>query len=1424
MFSDYFNAKQGGTQATTEPQAQEQSMVSPEQAASMAADTSYQDAPVPYEAEKEETGVTTSEYEDYRFQPDATLEKPAFENVLEWAENIKNANVTDMVADAAIGLWGWMKGSKANLENVTDKGNDLAKSNPLALSGTPMASGMTNAPAPTVTPEQKKVEETYKEATGKLNEETLKPLAMTAATVASAGTIAGALGAVSLGAGATTLLEASTLLGVPHMLADTLGSMKKDGIEGAKKTAMNFLPLYGAYQQASSPGYAKYAKEHPGQALWSVGLNAAASVAPITVPMVRAGSFIKSRVNIPDTHPASMLTDIIYDIRKNKNFEALYENKEVIAKLVEDTKKAVEPNKLAKVESIAKAFNAHNEATSGSLQADFANGGRKIEIGESSLTEPVRIADIMATASSLTPVRVGHMTISRKSVGGYFETKGEGIRIRDHGEFGVIAHEIGHYVDKVLEIVGHDKELIENARDVWGDGIYKPNELRGEGIAEFTREYLLNPAEASKNFPGYYESFVSSLSRNTEVATKMGVLGEQMRMWYKQDPAARARGAMSFYADRPQPKLKDSLKKLKLKSEIELVDKYAYFNSIVKTIEKDAGIKLSYDENPYYQALALADLTSAAGELMTNKTATPQLMSALRERFSKQALPEDVLYGDILTPIADVTLNTKHAAFLKLTNCKDMHEALGTYLTARHLPEVHMEMQKRFVEELFAKMEKLQEQLSKAADNSIEQVNLEAEFHRARIKMQRAIKGDFGYKMSMSLDEAKRMVELAPPEIRQAAQAWDKYMSNFRGLAEYYGLMSAKDKAHLEETYPNYSPLLRVMERDNVPMGAESSFVSSGDSFANVSQLYKALSEKGSGRDVKDPVEALHLMTQHLLEKGEKNLTAQKLVALDGKVEGMSNYFIKASNKEVPNAADMTFSVYEKGKQTIWQATDKMLYDAITYTDGATATNILEQSLNMGASLLRVGATSSPGFILRQLVKDSLMMGLTHESKRVFIPIIDSLYGLYLRNDKALMAHFEAQGVPYKTQNKSLRGINKAIKEKIGMKAYEPSSKLGKIAMWGAEKLGVSYKMLADIGKKVEEAPRLVEMKRLMDEGMSPAEAAFFAGDGTVNFSRSGVTAQQWNRRTVFVNARIQGTNKVWRSFRDNPKRTAARLVTQGMIPTLVLWSLNHNEEWYRKLAPDIKNANWVFRVNGQTVRIPKPDSFGVMFSGVERALDYCVDNDTEVPPAYAQYLGSEFGLSVLPTAIIPLMTYQTNYDLFTQQNIVRGSVANHSSGQQYDSYTSEVSKKIGAVTGLSPKKLDVAIGTATGTLGKEALSGIDLLVGAKANKPESERSHLPAIGGFLVDEHKRPAPVAKFYKDYRALVEQKADTGNVPDNYGNYTSIARQMTRLNGNIRNIETDQKRNPAQKKRDADVVRVKILKLAQTTNRKYGKYMY
>ena len=187
-------------------------------------------------------------------------------------------------------------------------------------------------------------------------------------------------------------------------------------------------------------------------------------------------------------------------------------------------------------------------------------------------------------------------------------------------------------------------------------------------------------------------------------------------------------------------------------------------------------------------------------------------------------------------------------------------------------------------------------------------------------------------------------------------------------------------------------------------------------------------------------------------------------------------------------------------------------------------------------------------------------------------------------------------------------------------------------------------------------------------------------------------------------------------------------------------------------------------------------------------------------------------------------MTYQTNYDLFTQQHIVRGSVANHSSGQQYDSYTSEVSKKIGAVTGLSPKKLDVAIGTATGTLGKEALSGIDLLVGAKANKPESERSHLPAIGGFLVDEHKRPAPVAKFYKDYRALVEQKADTGNVPDNYGNYTSIARQMTRLNGDIRNIETDQKRNPAQKKRDADVVRVKILKLAQTTNRKYGKYMY
>jgi len=75
-------------------------------------------------------------------------------------------------------------GAVQGAQEVGRQANRLAAANPLALTGTPMQEGYTNAPVPTQTKEQEKAGELYKKATGNFAEETIAPAAMATALLA----------------------------------------------------------------------------------------------------------------------------------------------------------------------------------------------------------------------------------------------------------------------------------------------------------------------------------------------------------------------------------------------------------------------------------------------------------------------------------------------------------------------------------------------------------------------------------------------------------------------------------------------------------------------------------------------------------------------------------------------------------------------------------------------------------------------------------------------------------------------------------------------------------------------------------------------------------------------------------------------------------------------------------------------------------------------------------------------------------------------------------------------------------------------------------------------------------------------------------------------------------------------------------------
>ncbi|GAF97550.1 unnamed protein product, partial [marine sediment metagenome] len=142
---------------------------------------------------------------------------------------------------------------------------------------------------------------------------------------------------------------------------------------------------------------------------------------------------------------------------------------------------------------------------------------------------------------------------------------------------------------------------------------------------------------------------------------------------------------------------------------------------------------------------------------------------------------------------------------------------------------------------------------------------------------------------------------------------------------------------------------------------------------------------------------------------------------------------------------------------------------------------------------------------------------------------------------------------------------------------------------------------------KVEVAPRLAEFKAAMrnfeeavkagdmDGKARAIEAVRVASDVTVNFRRMGTYGKWMNQYYAFFNAAIQGSmvmgrklgpalvndmpalrrmfpESVRESIPHSRRRQARKMVLRAMThitaPTMALWWMQKDEDWYRKLPP----------------------------------------------------------------------------------------------------------------------------------------------------------------------------------------------------------------------------------------------------------------
>lgn len=968
---------------------------------------------------------------------------------------------------------------------------------------------------------------------------------------------------------------------------------------------------------------------------------------------------------------------------------------------------------------------------------------------ESTYGKPVTRQEITRDINKLVASRTGK--IGNAAADGVFKMRSEVIRTENFGDFDVHAHELGHFADKKLGIQGHDAELIGAADRIWGGNKmydkYSPVQRRAEGIAEFTRQYLLNPTEAKRNFPGYYEDFTRALAANKKLSASLENIGNKIRAWYAQTPEARGRGSITFGGD-DYTSIFEKAREKAYKLYENMIDDKIHGWRLSSGVEEITGEKLPFEKNPYKLA-RMADSSATAQAEMFIADDNPAMVIETLNRLHGGKLRYEVTMQSIFDSIKN--LSEKYPEYLGKSNYSNWNQALSTYLTA-----------KRQIE--------------------IQGMNKE-------------------YRGPMSKADAKAIVDNAPRELEAAAQQFYNYHDNLLSVAVDAGLISQEHANAIRGKYQNYSPMWRDMADEE----ALTTAYGNSKSFGNIGNPLKSLSETGSTKDVIDPLEATVKNTFTLFSAVERNRVAKSLVELDEEHADLGR-FVEEIPGGVADKNKSIFTVMVDGEKKAFQ-TEPEFYRFIMASNRQSA-NAVISLFRPFAKALRIGATIAPDFMVRNMIRDTLTAGIYSETG--FKPVLDTFKGAkdLLKNDQ-LAYEFKASGAPMSVF--------------VGLDRPELASYIAKVSGTGwrnlpPAKVGLSiFEGMRKASELGESATRMGEFSRARAQGKSIAEAGLMAKDITLDFSRSGTITRQINQVVPFFNAVLQGGDRFARAMIADPKKTALLATMYITLPSVALWVMNHDEDWYKELSDDVKNGSWLFKAGDTIVKIPKPFEPGIFFgSAPERVLDTLAGEDKDAMKQWAKYAAQGFAPSVMPTVAGPIIEWITNYNIFRGKAIVGQKEEKLPNEYQFTPFTTELAKGIGSLTGQSPMKIDNTIAGYLGGAGTFLANMLDSIVGNK-NNPAKTVTEMPGIRNLTYTPFKNPKSVEEFYDKLEDVTKEQNAKGKGSARTAEYNRMmnaSKQIQDLNKKNRDITADPNMDPQEKRRRIDINSQRILGIAKT----------
>ena len=435
----------------------------------------------------------------------------------------------------------------------------------------------------------------------------------------------------------------------------------------------------------------------------------------------------------------------------------------------------------------------------------------------------------------------------------------------------------------------------------------------------------------------------------------------------------------------------------------------------------------------------------------------------------------------------------------------------------------------------------------------------------------------------------------------------------------------------------------------------------------------------------------------------------------------------------------------------------------------------------LGAASLRFGATQTPEFMLRNIVRDTaeatVQSGVGYNPS--FIP--RAMYNLIGKTD--LYHQWRESGGAFG----SFMALDDGNIEHIFQDILNPKRGFAALINRPLEKLEYPNKLL-------EQTTRMGVYLAGLKQGLSPIEAAQAGLDATLNFPRGGKWTKEANKYIPFLNVGVQATDKLFRAFREDPAAMTARGVGYLTLPAVTVagYYLYGADEKTRKEFLEIPawqaSSRINFKIGDSWHYVPVPYAIGYAFSGVPTLImrDMAKDRPDDGKKMWVEILKGSLGAlspindysAILPPMIKTLVEDVTNYSFFRGDTLypkyLEGDeTAPEDKKNQYDSQTSQA---LGKALGVSPTVLDNTVYGVTGGLGRYGLDASDWVINKIREhrgeevpaKPQTDAT-TPVIRAFSTAD-----PSGKRSNSFQGFDKHLADATAAGKHYKNLTGTER--------------------------------------------------